>query len=227
YTRLVVGSVSCVYETGWRAMSNLTTHFFEYGTVDGSGNLIDLSTRRTPSTSVNSYSPVLDQQYVSYFTSRNVLGYKDAFDAEDYKAAAAVPVNVNTYLDGNLCWDEVPGAIRYIVLHNGAYLCSVSGAFVAAEQLEEAIAAKSAAQRVSAREAVRDHEFRVVALNALGQASEASATNNYIATGVDAVTVADDADAVYYNLQGVRVANPESGLYIRRQGNSVTKVYVK
>ncbi|MDE6611730.1 MAG: hypothetical protein K2K22_04125, partial [Muribaculaceae bacterium] len=193
-------------EAGWRAMSNLTTHFFEYGTVDGGGSLIDLSTRRTPSSSVNSYSPVLDAQYVSYFTSRNVLGYKDAFDAEDYKAAAAVPVNVNTYLDGNLCWDEVPGAIRYIVLHNGAYLCSVSGAFVAAEQLEEAIAAKNPAQRVSAREAVRDHEFRVVALNALGQASEASATNNYIATGVDAVAVADDADAVYYNLQGVRVA---------------------
>lgn len=31
----------------------------------------------------------------------------------------------------------------------------------------------------------------------------------------------------YFNLQGVRVENPESGLYIRRQGNKVTKIFVK
>jgi hypothetical protein len=30
----------------------------------------------------------------------------------------------------------------------------------------------------------------------------------------------------YYNLQGIRVENPESGLYIRRQGNKSTKVYI-
>lgn len=38
----------------------------------------------------------------------------------------------------------------------------------------------------------------------------------------------DEADAnapvEYYNLQGVRVMNPENGLYIRRQGKNVTKV---
>lgn len=41
--------------------------------------------------------------------------------------------------------------------------------------------------------------------------------------------VVDDANAPveYYNLQGVRVANPENGLYIRRQGNKATKVLVK
>ncbi|MCH5326496.1 MAG: hypothetical protein J1E29_04745 [Duncaniella sp.] len=33
-----------------------------------------------------------------------------------------------------------------------------------------------------------------------------------------------DAPAVYYNLQGVRVENPANGLYIRKQGNTVTKV---
>lgn len=35
---------------------------------------------------------------------------------------------------------------------------------------------------------------------------------------------ATDAPAEYYNLQGIRVDNPTSGLYIRRQGNTVTKV---
>ncbi len=47
-------------------------------------------------------------------------------------------------------------------------------------------------------------------------------------TGVDDV-VADDANAPveYYNLQGVRVENPENGLYIKRQGSTVTKVIIR
>lgn len=35
------------------------------------------------------------------------------------------------------------------------------------------------------------------------------------------------APVEYFNLQGVPVANPENGVYIRRQGSSVSKVYVK
>ncbi len=46
-------------------------------------------------------------------------------------------------------------------------------------------------------------------------------------SGIDNITTDSNAPAEYYNLQGVRVANPEAGLYIRRQGNNVTKVYVK
>lgn len=51
--------------------------------------------------------------------------------------------------------------------------------------------------------------------------------SNYVDlnAGVGDISV-DDANAPveYYNLQGVRVANPESGLYIRRQGRRTTKV---
>jgi hypothetical protein len=47
--------------------------------------------------------------------------------------------------------------------------------------------------------------------------------------GVSTVVVDDNSNAPveYFNLQGVRVANPENGLYIRRQGNKATKVLVK
>ena len=34
----------------------------------------------------------------------------------------------------------------------------------------------------------------------------------------------ENAPVEYFNLQGVRVANPENGVFIRRQGNKVTKV---
>lgn len=45
--------------------------------------------------------------------------------------------------------------------------------------------------------------------------------------GVDAVVADTDAPVEYFNLQGIRVAQPENGLYIRRQGSTVTKVLVK
>ena len=35
-----------------------------------------------------------------------------------------------------------------------------------------------------------------------------------------------NAPVEFYNLQGVRVANPENGLYIRRQGNRSTKILI-
>ena len=44
-----------------------------------------------------------------------------------------------------------------------------------------------------------------------------------------AATVEADANAPveYFNLQGIRVENPENGLYIRRQGSNTTKVYIR
>lgn len=48
------------------------------------------------------------------------------------------------------------------------------------------------------------------------------------AAGVEGIVVdSTDAPVEYYNLQGIRVANPESGVVIRRQGNKVQKVVVK
>lgn len=47
-------------------------------------------------------------------------------------------------------------------------------------------------------------------------------------TMVEDVTVDNnDAPVEYYNLNGVRVSEPSNGIYIRRQGNEVTKVIIK
>ena len=47
-------------------------------------------------------------------------------------------------------------------------------------------------------------------------------------TGIEAIeTDAIDADAEYYNLQGVKIVNPTSGIYIRRQGTKIDKVIIK
>jgi hypothetical protein len=48
-------------------------------------------------------------------------------------------------------------------------------------------------------------------------------------SAVSDITVDETSDAPveYYNLQGVRVANPQGGLFIKRQGNKASKVIIK
>lgn len=43
-------------------------------------------------------------------------------------------------------------------------------------------------------------------------------------TGIDAIVADENAPVEYYNLQGIRVAEPSNGIFIRRQGNKTTKV---
>jgi hypothetical protein len=45
-----------------------------------------------------------------------------------------------------------------------------------------------------------------------------------IPTSINSVKVDANGEAEYYNLQGVRVYSPANGLYIRKQGNTVSKV---
>lgn len=47
------------------------------------------------------------------------------------------------------------------------------------------------------------------------------------ASGIETVEIDNNAPAVYYNLNGVQVATPTSGLYIVKQGNKVSKVIIK
>jgi hypothetical protein len=44
---------------------------------------------------------------------------------------------------------------------------------------------------------------------------------------IENVAVDANAPVEFYNLQGVRVANPTNGIYVKRQGNTATKVLVK
>lgn len=45
--------------------------------------------------------------------------------------------------------------------------------------------------------------------------------------GVDDIVTEADAPVEYFNLQGVRVENPSAGMYIRRQGSTVTKEIIR
>lgn len=45
--------------------------------------------------------------------------------------------------------------------------------------------------------------------------------------GVADITTDNNVAVEYYNLQGVKVANPENGIFVRKEGNKVSKVMVK
>lgn len=46
-------------------------------------------------------------------------------------------------------------------------------------------------------------------------------------SGVDDIAADEAAEAIYYNMQGMRVTAPASGLYIVVRGNKVTKEYIR
>ncbi len=52
-------------------------------------------------------------------------------------------------------------------------------------------------------------------------------TTTPISTGIAGIEADENAPVEYYNLQGIRVAEPENGLYIVRQGNKVSKKFIR
>lgn len=83
--------------------------------------------------------------------------------------------------------------------------------------------------------AIKASEIRLVAMiidtanNTIVNAAECKFTTNL--TGIDTIDtdkVAEDSEAEYFNMQGVRVANPaKGGIYIVRRGSEASKVLVK
>lgn len=71
--------------------------------------------------------------------------------------------------------------------------------------------------------AAGQHRYNVTAVYSKG---ESRPSENYAVTGLENLRT-NDADVEYYNLQGVRVAQPSNGVYIKRQGNVTTKVIVR
>lgn len=72
-------------------------------------------------------------------------------------------------------------------------------------------------------------EYMTISKNATGDNPTITSITVYYSdkAGVEGVEADNNAPVEFFNLQGIRVANPENGIFIRRQGNSVTKVLVK
>ena len=110
--------ILCAAE-GWKAMSSIPTHFYEYDSRDAEGNAIDLSTRTNSPTSTNTYTPVLTDEEAAAYTVRNVLGGTDSWDA----ATIAVQVTADS--------EAIDADAVYLVEDEGAFVAIVKGSELA------------------------------------------------------------------------------------------------
>lgn len=109
-------------------------------------------------------------------------------------------------------------AARAVANGNVAFLLAKSG--------EHNDSMKFAAKEAADKENTT-HGFTIKAADMVPQLTVVYSKKT--STGIEDVTVADeDAPVEYYSLQGVRLSQPAAGqVVIRRQGNSVSKIYVK
>lgn len=57
--------------------------------------------------------------------------------------------------------------------------------------------------------------------------TDAIDVDKVVPTAIDSVLAGESAPAEYYTLEGIRVENPGRGIYLRKCGSTVTKLYVK
>lgn len=181
-------------DVGYNSMGNLPTHFYEFGSVDADGNLLDLSVRGNSPTHVGApYEPVLTAEEAAHYTVGNVLGMTDSYSAEEVVKTPEVPA---VTIDGdNLKWNADADARFYVVYLDGAYVGNtIENTF--------AIDGKGI--------------YTVRAANARGGLSAYSERVPVGVVGIDAVEGASDIVSVeYFNLQGVRVSESATGICIK------------
>ena len=119
-------------DAGWRSMSSLPTHFYEYKSVDKNGELIDLSVRRNSPTSTNQYIPVLTDEDAKRFTVENVLGGSDSWLPTEETVNTSAP---QVKGDGKtITWKEVEDARCYVIFFNGNYFTNTTDTFYIASE---------------------------------------------------------------------------------------------
>ena len=109
-------------DNGWKKMSNIPTHFYEYNSMDKDGNALDLSVRGNSPSSTNTYDPVLTDEEAAKFTIENVLGGTDSWLPTDYTYETAAPVV--TASAKSISWTAVDDARCYVIFKDGEYLAN-------------------------------------------------------------------------------------------------------
>ena len=79
------------------------------------------------------------------------------------------------------------------------------------------------------KESVEPGKYNITVVVTIFENAPSLYVVNYEKVATDGISEieAEDAEAVYYNLQGVEVANPANGVYIVRRGAKVTKEFIR
>lgn len=187
---------------GWDKMGNLPTHFYEYGSKDKNGKLLDLSGRGNSPTSTNKYTPVLTDEEAAEFTVENVLGGTDSWLAPDEYVRMTAPAAAYDEDANAITWTADAKAAGYFVYRLGEFAGYVPG--------------NQTAYSLGAGSRAADDTYTVRSMSANGTLSDHSApVTPSSQVGIEAVGAENGVKALYYNLQGVRVSEDYQGVRVR------------
>ncbi len=197
---------------GWyEKMGGLPALWAEYNTMDGDGNPLDLSQRRSSywkevdgeQVWVHNVKNVLTAEEAAQYTVKNVLSGSDNWQPSIITESCAAP---QAKIEGNkIVWDAVPYAICYVVYKNDE---------VAGFTTECEFAYESGA------------EYKVFAANEQGGLSKASVPG--VTDGISSLPTADgQLPTAIYTLDGKRVQQLQQGINIIKTANGEVKKIIK
>lgn len=197
---------------GWyEKMGGLPALWAEYNTMDGDGNPLDLSQRRSSywkevdgeQVWVHNVKNVLTAEEAAQYTVKNVLSGSDNWQPEIITESCAAP---KATIEGSkITWQAVPYAICYVILKNN----EVAGFTTDCEFTYEAGA-----------------EYKVFAANEQGGLSEACIPG--ISDGIGNISSsAGNNPTGIYTLDGKRVEQLQKGVNIIKTAEGVVKKIVK
>lgn len=197
---------------GWyEKMGGLPALWAEYNTMDGDGNPLDLSQRRSSywkevdgeQVWVHNVKNVLTAEEAAQYTVKNVLSGSDNWQPSIITESCAAP---QAKIEGNkIVWDAVPYAICYVVYKND----EVAGFTTECEFAYEASA-----------------EYKVFAANEQGGLSKASVPG--VTDGISSLPTADgQLPTAIYTLDGKRVQQLQQGINIIKTANGEVKKIIK
>ncbi len=194
-------------------------------------------------------SPVLlsDISNVSFWLRGASAGSGSAFalqartaDGETWQSAFNIP-SVNEYnLEGASLSCELPAGMRQIrfvytkvsgnVALDDVTLTIPQAVFNEVDGLTRADVGNVTEYTLTLPEAFTSLRFFVEVVAEDGTISRPSNAVTFTVSDINTgilLPSADSEEVEYFTLQGIKVAHPGTGLYIRRQGASVSKVYIK
>src|SRR5574344_328422 len=117
-------------------MNSVPQQFAEYKSRDASGNLLDLSKRRTVYTKDDTkvtLNPVLTDAQAAAYTVSNVLKGSDNWQPQNLAKQLSAPVIRQNGQD--ITWDADDNALCWVVFKNGKYLANVTSNSYSASSL--------------------------------------------------------------------------------------------
>jgi len=189
---------------GWNEMSGgWPARFAEYNSVDGKGNAVDLSSRKTIFAETHENNPVLtEEEAADYSDMTKMFG-----DWQPTLATEQAPVPQNVKLMGTtLTWDDNSYSLLYAICKDGSVVDFTTEASYTVTE---------------------DGAYTVRAANEMGGLSAASE----VATSSDGIeTVAASTKAIapeaIYTLDGKRLSRLQRGVNIVRMADGTTRKVV-